>query len=128
MDILPDGWLVFITIIWTLWSLLTIFYRELPWHIPGDTIMDIDTKFGSMLDGVQWEYHLSKANTSKTIHDQLLTIHYVFAIREYDFGAKTRTLERLLIPLMRGGLAWFRVSFGELPARDQSHELIVEPL
>jgi hypothetical protein len=61
------------------------------------------------------------------IHDQLLTIHYIIAIKEYDYGAKTRALERLSTPLVKGGLAWFRVSCHELPA-DQSQDPIPERL
>jgi len=99
---------------------LTGFHRS-----PPDK--DDDCRLEGTLDGVQWEYHLSRANTSKTIHDQLLTLHYIFAIKGDDFGAKTRALECISKPLMRGGLAWFRVSFCKLPA-DWFHELIVETL
>jgi len=49
------------------------------------------------------------ANASKTIHDQLLTIHYIFTIG-YDFWDSAQALARLPTPLMRGGLVWFRVS------------------
>jgi hypothetical protein len=62
----------------------------------------LDDQFGRWkLDDVQWECHLSSANASKTIHDQLLTIHYISAIKEYS----------LPTPLLKGGLAWFRVSY-----------------
>jgi len=93
---------------------LTGFYRS-PDDFNGEFVSDLDDQFDGKLDGVQWEYHLSRANASKMIHDQLLAIHYIIVIEEYDSRAKTKALECLPTPLMRGGLAWFRVSFCELP-------------
>lgn len=40
---------------------------------------DHDYQFDDRLEGVQWEYHLSRAIASETIRNQLLTIHYFFA-------------------------------------------------
>lgn len=83
-------------------SSLTALYSVLP-----DKTHLLD-EFESQLDGVQWEYHLSRANTSKMIHDQLLTIHYFLPLEEYD--DETQALSCLPTPLVRGGLEWFRVS------------------
>ena len=58
---------------------------------------------------VQWEVHLLNANASKTIHDQILTIHHLLT-PESESMPVTNILESLPIPLVRGGLTWFRVS------------------
>ena len=58
-------------------------------------------------DGVQWELHFSCADGKETIHDQLLSIYDIF--QDYDSG-NTNVQEPLPTSLIRGGLAWFRVS------------------
>jgi len=80
------------------------------------------------LDDVQWECHLSWASANQKIHDQLLTLHYLFTKEWNRLGEdRTRAVERLPASLMRGGLAWFRVSFHRPPV-DQSKILVVETL
>jgi len=49
----------------------------------------------------------------------LLIIHHIVTTKGSDFLDKTRVLVRLPTSLIRGGLAWFRVSYYELP--DQSY-------
>jgi len=132
ISFLIDGWyLSLYCYLVIFYCPLTGFYRSSPDENdePDDRINvdELDNQFDTMLGCMQWEYHLSRANTSQMIHDQLLTIHYIYAIKEYDFWNKTPSLERLPTPLLRGGLAWLRVSYYELPVH-QSHELIVGTL
>lgn len=56
-------------------------------------------------DGVQWELHFSCADDNKTIHDQLLNVRRIFNGED-----KTKVSEPLPTSLIKGGLAWFRVS------------------
>ncbi len=75
---------------------------------------------------MQWEYHLSGTNASKTIHNQILTIrHLVIGLARAS--ESTRVLRRLPTLLVRAGRAWFRVSF-KLTAGQSSKLIIVETL
>ena len=77
----------------------------------GESVDELDNQIDRKLDIVQWEYHLLGSNASKTIRDQVLTIHHLFIGLTREPGLMTRVLKCLPIPLVRGGLAWFRVSF-----------------
>ncbi len=79
------------------------------------------------LNTVQWECHLSGANASETIHNQILTIRHLVIGLASESELMTRILKHLPTPLVRGGLAWFRVSF-KLTAGQSSELIIVEIL
>ena len=66
----------------------------------------------AMINNVEWECHLSQADFTIQVQDQLLTVHYLFTKRNdlIICGDVTAAMERLPVSFLKGSLAWFRVS------------------